>query len=198
MRLLGHNLILSVSFAIVLLSGTIAHAASIRGLIDTTRGTLDLVIQTPGSKNAVFQLDATNPNIMGDLARLKQGDFLAARGTVDAINHTVHIESIESLGLAVLLGAWATMKLEVYEFEDFTKMNLYLPNSSRSAVIRAGVFNYAVAPDQGNRYTIFLSDDRSVTVGSIEFKNQRLKLTVLDPKTGRVSENISLSPLSVK
>lgn len=173
---------------------TFAHAITVRGLIDTASGTLSLVTKY----DVIYTVDSLNPNIKYDLARLRQGDFLVARGNVDELTKTVTIEAIESLGLRELIGTWSSSRLEVYEFQDFTRLNLYVPNQARDSIEIAGKYNYAVAPDHGDRYSIFLSDNRSVLVGSFEFKNQRLQLTVLDPKTGRVSQNISLSPLTVK
>ena len=171
-----------------------AQAVTVRGLIDAANGRLQLVTKY----DEMYLLDTLNQQVRYDLQRLRQGDYLVARGTVDEVRKIVVVEAIENLGLRELIGMWSSAKSEVYEFQDFTRLNLYLPNQQRDSVEIAGQYNYAVAPDQGDRYSIFLSDNRSVLVGSIEFKNQRLQLTVLDPKTGRVQQNVSLSPLTVK
>jgi predicted transcriptional regulator of viral defense system len=181
-------------FAALAIHPSVSNAVAIQGLIDTADGKLTLVTKY----DIAYVLDSPNPDVKSDLERLRQGDYLAARGNVDELNHLITVEAIESLGLRELLGAWSSSRLEVYEFQDFTRLNLYVPNSTRNKVEIAGKYNYAVAPDHGDRYSIFLSDNRSVLVGTLEFKNQRLQLTVLDPKTGRVSQNISLSPLTLK
>jgi hypothetical protein len=121
---------------------------------------------------------------------------------VNEADGTVRLDAIESLGLRELLGSWRTDRWEVYEFRDFSRMNLYVPTQSSSGqripLSKAREYNYVLAPEQGARYSIFLSDDRSVTVGSIEVKENKINFTVYDSKTGEISENISLSPLSLQ
>lgn len=173
---------------------SLANALTVRGLIDTANGRLQLVTKY----DQIYALDTLNSQVRYDLQRLRQGDYLVARGNVDELTKVVTVEAIETLGLRELIGTWSSSRLEVYEFQDFSRLNLYVPTQGSDAIEIAGKYNYAVTPDQGDRYAIFFSDNRSVLVGSIEFKNQRLQLTVRDPKTGRVSQNISLSPLTVK
>lgn len=193
--LLAASLVLVVCVGFADTALATSSVTVIRGLIDTSSKGLGLRVRDSGS---LYQIDSKNILIQGTLLRLRHGDYLVARGSIDELTQSIDIEAIESLGLKELIGAWASSRLEVYEFQDFTKLNLYVPNADRNAIVQAGQFNYAVAPDKGTRYTIFLSDNNSVIVGSIELKKQRLKLQMIDPKTGRVSENISLSPLSVK
>lgn len=188
------KILLVIGMSLVGATPSFAQAITVRGLIDTASGKLSLVTKY----DVIYQLETYNSNVRYDLTRLRQGDYLVARGNVDEISKRVTIEAIESLGLRELIGTWSSTRLEVYEFQDFTRLNLYVPNQARDSIEIAGKYNYAVAPDHGDRYSIFLSDNRSVLVGTFEFKNQRLQLTVLDPKTGRVSQNISLSPLTVK
>lgn len=175
-----------------------ASAQSVRGFIRATtdEGTfLDVT-----ADQAPFLLVANRPALETDLKNLKVGDYLVARGTLDVMSGEAHIDSIETVGLRELIGPWQSGASRIYEFEDFSRLNLYKALRDPQGVVLAKLkeMNYSVAPESKGRYSIFMSDNRSVQVGLLEFEARGIKLSVIDPKTGRVSENISLSPLPVK
>ena len=174
--------------------GLSAHADALRGFIQKKDGARSLLVQNEDGTQTLLKMAAANPSVQANIDMLKNGDYLVARGTSNA--DSVQVDSIESLGLQALVGLWATQKYEVYEFQDFTRLNLYVPNDNHSDVVKAGEFQYSVAPDQGTRYSIFLSNTDSITVGSLEFRKHHLVLNVIDPKTGQVSADIVLSPLA--
>lgn len=171
-----------------------AHATSIRGFIQKQNGVRVLLVQNDDGSQSQLKISGSTPQVQNNLNQLKNGDYLVARGTVGAAD--VSIDAIESLGLQALVGMWATPKCEVYEFQDFTRLNLYVPNDTRSDVVKAGEFQYSIAPDEGSRYQLFLSTSGSVTVGSLQFRKSHLVLNVIDPKTGQSSADIVLSPLA--
>lgn len=178
------------------------HADALRGYIEKRAGARYLQLLQDSSKPSLA-INTVTPEVQKSLAKLKEGDFIVARGSFSADGQSVTVDSIESLGLQALVGAWATPRLEVYEFRDFSQLTLYVPtkdqsDASHTKVVKAGDFNYAVTPDQGSGYSIFVSDNRSVTIGVIEFKKSRLKLTVIDPQTGQVSSELTLSPLATQ
>lgn len=166
-----------------------ASAQSIRGFIQKTAG--GEVYLDVAANQAPYKLIANRASVEKDLQNLKLGDFLAARGYLDDETSEARIDSIETVGLRELIGPWQGGATRIYEFEDFSRLNLYVDSKLKE-------MNYTVAPEPGGRYSIFMSDNRSVQIGFLEFQPHGIKLTVLDPKTGRVSENISLSPLPVK
>jgi hypothetical protein len=178
-------------------------AESIRGVLlkrGGSGGTNDLYLVSK-SWPQPLKIVVSTPTLNVDLGNLKDGDFLVARGLASPSEGTVRVDAIESLGLRELLGSWRTDRWEVYEFRDFNRMNLYVPtranNGQRVPLSMAREFNYVLAPEQGARYSIFLSDDRTVTVGTIEVQENKINFIVYDSKTGEVSQNISLSPLSL-
>lgn len=146
-----------------------------------------------------------HPSILSDLRKLSSGDFVVGRGTIQVQQKTARLESIETLGLRQLLGSWKSSRWEVYEFRDFNRMTLYIPavrNYSLAIAVplkKAQEFSYFLAPEQDNRYSIFLmAEDKTITTGSIEVQDGRIQLSVIDSQTGEIRENISLSPLSVQ
>ena len=173
-----------------------ANADSIRGFIQKQSGvTRQLYVQRDDGSQVLLKMVGSSDDVQEDINRLKNGDYLVARGSI--AKDVVNIDSIESLGLQALVGVWTSPKSEFYEFADFSRLNLYLPNEAGSNIVKAGEFQYSIAPDQGTRYQFFLSPSSgSVTVGSLEFRKSQLVLTVIDPQTGQSSADIVLSPLA--
>lgn len=190
--------ILTVITAASLFAGVSVRADSIHGFIQKNGTARSLRVANKNATETILTMTAANPTIQASIDMLKNGDYLVARGTSNS--SSVQVDAIESLGLQALVGKWSTSRDEVYDFRDFTSLNLYVPsetaNGEKGEVVKAGEFQYSVAPDQGARYSIFLSNAASVTVGSIEFHNRQLILNVIDPTTGQVSADILLSPLA--
>ena len=182
--------ILAAAFSMLFaLTSHASSQSSLRGFIQRNG---DIYVQTDDQR--MVKVTGANTQVQADLYNLKSGDYLVARGTVTG--STASIDSIESLGLQALVGSWTTENLEVYEFRDFTRLNLYLPDQTSDEIVKAGEFNYSLAPDSGSRYQLFLSSSQTVTVGSLEFRKNHLVLTVIDPATGISSPDIVLSPLA--
>lgn len=185
------------SLTLILALSTFAFAAkadSIRGFVQKQSGLRQLFVQREDGSQVLVKVVGSSPSVQNDINMLKSGDYLVARGSLTKFTATV--DSIESLGLQALVGVWATPKAEVYEFQDFTRLNLYIPNEARSRIVKAGEFQYSIAPDQGTRYQFFLSRSGAVTVGSLQFRKSHLVLNVIDPSTGQSSADIVLSPLA--
>lgn len=178
--------------ALVLAAPFFAQADAIHGFIARRAGATYLV-QNDGA-SVPFSITGSTPQIQANLDALKPGDYVVARGT---LNRTAaSIDAIESLGLQSLLGQWTDGRTAVYEFKDFSQLNLYLPNANSGQVVQAGSFQYSIAPDQGTRYQIFLSNAQAVTLGSLQLAKNQIVINLIDPKTGQVSPDIVLSPLN--
>ena len=191
-------LLIWCAFSLVSILALRAHADTVRGFIRSQAdGTVFIEVDPSQPK---YRIVASNSTMTVDLMALKVGDYVIARGSLSPGDQTAHLDSIESLGLQEILGSWQADSERVFEFKDFTRLNLYrsLHDSSGTTLAKTKQFDYVIAPDSGARYSIFLSDNTSVHVGSVEFLSDTVQLTILDPKTGSVAENISLSPLTVK
>ncbi|MES2965583.1 MAG: hypothetical protein V4760_17005 [Bdellovibrionota bacterium] len=190
--------LIAISLGLAFGSAESAQGQSIRGFIRTSHdGSVYLDVS---AGEPPFRIEARHAQTEKDIRNLKLGDFLVARGTLDRGTAIAHVDTIETVGLRGLIGPWQSGSKRVYEFEDFSRLNLYreLRDSTGVTLSRFKQMNYTVAPEAGGRYSIFMSDNRSVQIGFLDFEDDGIELTVIDPKTGRVSENISLSPLPVK
>lgn len=177
-----------------------AFAETVRGFVHTDASTKDisLLIRTA---HEPYRVVASLPSVLAGLRNLKDGDFIIGSGTVKTTEKLVVLDSLESVGLQELLGVWRTAEWQVFEFRDFNRLNLYkaTPETYRPVGLsKLREYAYVLAPEQGDRYSIFLSDDQSVHVGSLEVSATKVQMTVFDPDTGRVAESISLSPLPLQ
>jgi hypothetical protein len=198
-------------------------------VINDNVNAMKLVVSTVGSLYAgqTLTLDC-RADLMVFLKRLHTGDSITARGNYsnglangnssvgalvgvslssdlnsDAIalisEKHFTIDSIDQVGLTQLLGTWRSSRWEIFEFQDFSQLNLYMPemqNQGNISLAKTHSLKYIVTPDAENRFAIFMNDDRDVRMGFIELGPNQVTLTINDFYTGQVSENISLSPLN--
>jgi hypothetical protein len=171
-----------------------ANAITISGTIRNDGDRSPIYIAT-GSQTS-FQADAKS-DILALLHRLRTGDQITAQGSISSDGKKLVIDSVDRVGLQELLGAWRSSRWEIFEFRDFTSLNLYVPtvvDEGSASLVRTHSLKYVITPEQNDRYSIFMSDNMNVRMGFLEVTANKLTLTVTDPKTGQVSENISLSP----
>lgn len=194
------SILVLACIAIGIAAPNISQAAIIRGHLkaDEKNETLHLVTaqsQTP------LRIVSRGSGIHQALKSLRDGDFITARGQHFQKEGAVIIDAIESVGLRELLGIWTTAQWQIFEFRDFNRLNLYMDLQKWPGLLNINesrAMDYFLAPASGNRYSIFMSDDQSVLVGTLEVTTDRIDLTLFDSRTGRPSENISLSPLILK
>lgn len=187
------------SFASLLSSPAIAATPkSVRGFVHTEpSGELYLTMRT---SSVPLKIVPVGLILLGDLSKLRDGDFIIGSGTLNASEKTVLLEAIESVGLQEILGIWRADNRDVFEFRDFNRLNLYRPTANPSHMIslaKIHELSYVLAPERGDSYSIFLSDDRSVQVGTLKVRDKNILLSVFDT-SGRIISNISLSPLSLR
>jgi hypothetical protein len=193
-----------------------AHPANsndiIRGQIINEGGVSDLQLKTETLD--VYKISGSQ-TLTARLRKLKNGDFIVATGVLYASEYaagpqpeqkTAFLDSIQTVGLQELLGLWRSSRWEVFEFQDFSRLNLYLTHSdgqSDPSFSRTHELSYAITLENSADYSIFISDNlKKVMAGSLHMsgagETESLTLTLFDPATGQVAEKISLSPLMLK
>ena len=194
-------------FFFALFSSAFAYAAGpntcqvIRGQMINDGPFFDLRLKTDALE--VYKING-HPSLMANLRKLKTGDFIVATGDLTAT--TANLDSLQTVGLQELLGLWRSSRWELFEFQDFSRLNLYLTRGdtqSDFSFSRIHELAYAVTPENNSDYSIFISDNlKKVMAGSLHISgtgaDEILTLTLLDPATGQVAEKISLSPLVLK
>lgn len=191
-------LLLGVTALTLLASAGSANAASVTGtIVNDGKNPLQLRIKDLAEPIAV----EAQLTLLAYLCRFRTGDWVSVQGTISADKKKIKIDMVDRVGLQELLGAWRSSRWEIFEFADYDRLNLYIPKSGGSGSIsisRLRSLKYVVTPDQNNRYSIFISDDSDVKMGFLQIGDNQLTLTLTDSKTGRETENISLSPIRMQ
>ena len=188
-------------FLLAALPADFAHAEVVSGFLrNSPMNDLSLVVR--GSREPLRITGSIG--LMTSLRKLRDGNYITGSGTIRLSEKTVQLDTVHSVGLQELLGSWRSSRWEIFEFKDYTRLNLYLQtaeNRDAIALARTHSLNYVVVPEKEDRYSIFISDNSArLMAGTLHLneKDRTATLTVYDDKTLKVSEKISLSPLSVK
>ena len=145
--------------------------------------------------NRNFTLKSSKRPCQDDLNNLQTGDHLVGLGHVQYIKRLIWMEEIELVGIHRVLGEWnEPNKHKRFDFQDFTSVNV-----SDSFKQGGQNLNYRLLPDKRDEWTIFLSGDDSVKVGTIRYTGksngsqiEKLHLELVNVQTGRVSERYDL------
>lgn len=200
-------------------SGAPAQAESIRALVVKTASETRLNPLVKGQPLSRRGLPIETTFALREaLNALNSGDFVIVSGTLLDLNRNrkpdhVRVQGIESVGLQRLLGVWRTANWDVFNFESFEKLTLYKYHRVGRAAHEMRLshlkdMSYSLSPDRGSVYSIFMVEaphpqlgrGGQVFLGSLELQSQAgtpvLQLSLIDSKTGRVSEILSLSQVA--
>jgi hypothetical protein len=197
------RLILALFASIAIVFGfmgtALAEVTSYRGLIVRPSPESEPLLKISESQQPL-KMVAGAPGLTINLNKLRDGDLIVASGTLLLEHVAIKVMSIEMVGLRELFGLWRTNSWEIFEFEDFQRLNLYLPSSEGGSmkITKAQALAYVLAPENGDRYSIFISGQSSVIAGTLVVRDRELSLSIIDPESGVASKNISLSPLILK
>jgi len=147
----------------------------------------------------------SNENNLKCLRRLRPLDLVTVQGNIDSLRQILTIDSIDRIGLQELLGAWNTDRWEIFEFKTFSLLDLYIPsisnaekNADHALAGHARSFRYAITPEPDDVFSIFMTDDSDVRMGFLKVLPNKLVISVLDQKNGKIAEIISLSRMRPK
>jgi hypothetical protein len=190
-----------ISGLVLATAWTDAAAETVRGIVNTNASTGEMLLTIRGRSGAL-KIVPSSPAINLELIKLKDGDLLVGSGSLLSSVNAFQLDAIESVGLQELLGRWKTTGSEVFEFQDFSRLTLYELRSnffagSRVSLSKKRDYSYVLAPERSGNFSIFLSDDQNVHVGTLELASGKVVITVFDQNTGAVAESITLSPLAL-
>ena len=168
--------------------------ASLEGKVHRLNGELILTMAEDGRE---FRLFTRNSYVMTDLQKLEDGDYLSGTGWIHENSSAVEVTAVEFVGLSKMLGLWHTSDWRVFDFKNFSQLDLYLPTKSKALnALHLRSLRYTVAPDGGTDWSILIVDSNSVDVGNLFVRKDSMRIEVFDPKTGNVATTIDLSPLN--
>jgi hypothetical protein len=98
---------------------------------------------------------------------------------------TLQLDSIDFVSLGRLLGEWKDDSARV-SFEDYSRVKFEMDGNSR-------MFLYALSPGNNNSWRIYLTDQTSVVLGSLNVEGNSAVLEFYDPQTGQTAQRLQLS-----
>ncbi|MCB0385884.1 MAG: hypothetical protein KDD43_10870 [Bdellovibrionales bacterium] len=170
----------------------VVASVSVEGSVRRQDNVLIIQLASTGKEYQVF---TRNPHVMDDLSKLETGDYVSGKGWIYAVNGTLEMTTVEFVGLKKLLGIWRTSTWEVFDFKNFSRLDLYEPSTTKALnVIQLRSLRYTVAPDGGSAWSILIVDSNSVDVGSLSVSPESIQIDLFDPQTGDVAKTIQLKP----
>lgn len=174
-----------------LLMSVSALAGTVSGfLIQTPEHTyFTLSLQANATR---FEVRATRMETIESLKKLKNQDFFQGQG--ELTDKELILDSVDFVGLARLLGAWASPD-GLMNFQTFSQVTIYhsfLNNKNQKVSLQ-----YSIAPSSGTNWRIFFTDSSSVLAGSLSLTdgNTRAVLKLYEPASGSLAKTVELMRL---
>lgn len=150
-----------------------------------------------------IKISSKDPGIIKDIKKLRTGDYISGKGEYDASLQVVSLVTLEFVGLQKLLGRWENHESDIFDFKNFSQLDLYLAAPSEDPSLAnqpSKRLRYTVAPDSGSGWSILMVDrfagnaSHSIEVGNLSLYRGKLQIDIFDAKTGRIKRTIHLSP----
>jgi hypothetical protein len=149
-----------------------------------------------------IKISSKDAGIANDIQKLRTGDYISGKGEYDASLQTVSLVTLEFVGLQKLLGRWENHESDIFDFKNFSRLDLYLaaPSEDPSLAIQPSRrLRYIVVPDSGSGWSILMVDSiagnaHSIEVGNLSLYRGKLQIDIFDAKTGQIKRTIHLSP----
>ncbi len=170
-----------ISVALIFLASSHAEALNINGYVVVDNGQY-MIIERETART--YKIQPSNPDVKKSLFQLATFDGI--RGQIsNKTEDTLILETIDFVSLRRLLGDWTDETARV-SFVDFARVSFDMSGNARH-------FYYALSPSQNNTYKIYLTDQSSVVLGSLNIDGFRTILEFYDSTTGQVAQRLELS-----
>ena len=148
-----------------------------------------------------FTLNARR-NVSEQLNKLDAGDIISGTGIVNNATDSIELLSIDYVGLKKILGLWFSRE-GLIEFKNFTTLNFY-PRQKASGdylVSKAYLvdyqqqYRYSMTPSNGREWTLYLTDKKATSLGTLIVDGNIAVLKIYDSNTGDLVKALRLSRL---
>ncbi|HEX4923161.1 MAG TPA: hypothetical protein VFV50_03710 [Bdellovibrionales bacterium] len=162
---------------------TTAKQNNIQGQVQFKDGEMRLV----DAHQQARPLTAGNENVSADLDALEDGDFVVGQG--DFVNDRIVLHAIEFIGLRRLLGRWLDRDNNlIFDFQNFS-------NATIRSVTGVTQIQYALIPDQANRWTIFLGNQSAVVIGILTYYQKTVRIDLINSQTGAIEKTMRMQAI---
>jgi hypothetical protein len=168
-------------FLVACVFGLSAQALNFNGYIVIENGKHLLVDRETAR---TFNVEPSSAEVRKSLNLLTTFDGL--RGQVASKEgDTLQLDTIDFVSLGRLLGEWTDGSARV-SFEDYSRVKFEMDGNDR-------MFLYALSPGANNGWRIYLTDQTSVVLGSLNVEGNAAVLEFYDPQTGQTAQRLQLS-----
>lgn len=144
----------------------------------------------------LWRIEGLSDQVTSQIKGLQDGDLLSATGELTKLNQTAYVETVDFVGLKRILGHWESEDGFQIFFKDFrtavVEQKQPLPWNPEEEKTLDLV--YAILPLKEENWSLFLSNRKTVRVGTLSIQNRVLSIQLVDQRTGKVTEDISLFP----
>ena len=144
----------------------------------------------------LWKIEGLSDQVNSQVKGLEGGDLLSATGELSKLNKTAYIETVDFVGLKRILGRWESQDGFRIYFKDFrsavVEQKQPLPWNPEEEKTLDLV--YAILPLKDENWSLFMSNRKTVRVGTLSIQAKVLSIQLVDQRTGKVTEDISLSP----
>lgn len=150
----------------------------------------------PNEPAQQWKIEGLSDQVNSQLRTLRDGDLLSATGELTPATHTAYVETVDFVGLKRILGRWESTDGVRIHFKDFRTaiVETKKPLPSNPAEDRTLDLVYAILPLKESNWSFFMSNRKTVRVGTLSIQAKTLDIQLVDQRTGLVTEDISLSP----
>lgn len=165
------------------LSDAAAKESNVEGHVQIKDGQMLLVDAIQQARPLV----AGNDTVDVDLQALEAGDFVVGQG--EFTSQKVVLHAVEFIGLRRLLGRWLDRDNNlIFDFQNFS-------NATIRSVSGVTQIQYALIPDQANRWTIFLGNQSAVRVGILTHYQKLVRIDLINTQTGAIERTMRMQSI---
>lgn len=184
-----HNMSLIPLLLIILLSIT-AQASTYVGKIAKTKSQLFFIDDV---NKKPFSLTSSTPIIATYINKLSDGDFISIEGSKNNVQNTITINSVNYIGLSVLLGTWLGEDSYCYHFTSFTEFSISYQEIGKTCLpTSTPSYTYFVNPTT-TKWVMLLAGERGSYVGDLTINSPKdVQIELYDSETGDILRHIRL------
>lgn len=180
--------------SLAFLLGSDAFANAFEGRVVIRDSQVYLTLNSAPSE--LYKIEGLSDQVNSQVKGLQDGDLLSATGELAEATKTAYVETVDFVGLKRILGRWKSQDGYRIYFKDFrsavVEQKQPLPWNPEEQTTLDLV--YAILPLKDENWSLFMTNRKSVRVGTLSIQNKTLSIQLVDQRTGKVTEDISLSP----
>lgn len=145
---------------------------------------------TDSTTKATYSLTSATPLIATYINKLNSGDFISVDGTLNSQKTNITINSLNYVGLSVILGTWMGNDFYFYDFSSYTEFSIS-KKIDHNSYVRSN-YTYIVNPT-ANSWNVLISGTYGSYVASLNiYSDKAAEIELYDSETGDILKTVQL------